>query len=33
VRISQNDLWNDYAGTEGDDLDIEIFEHWLEPAE
>ncbi len=33
VRISQNDLWQDYAGTEGDDLDIEIFEHWLESAE
>jgi len=33
VRIPQNDLWQEYAGTEGDDLDIEIFEHWLEPME
>jgi len=31
VRIAQHHLWDDYAGTEGDDLDIEIFEHWLEP--
>jgi len=28
VRIPQNDF-----GTAGDDLDIEIFEHWLEPTE
>lgn len=31
VRIPQSDLWNGYDGTAGDDLDIEIFEHWLEP--
>ncbi len=30
VRIPQFDLWDDYAGTAGDDLEIEIFEHWLE---
>ena len=30
VRIPQVDLWDDYAGTDGDDLEIEIFEHWLE---
>jgi nitrile hydratase len=33
VRIPQNRLWQDYDGTAGDDLDIEIFEHWLEPTE
>lgn len=33
VRIPQNDLWHDYAGTERDKLEIEIFEHWLEPAQ
>ena len=33
VRIPQNGLWEDYDGTTGDDLDIEIFEHWLEPTE
>ena len=33
VRISQADLWSTYAGTDRDKLEIEIFEHWLEPAE
>lgn len=33
VRIAQNDLWCDYEGTDRDKLDIEIFEHWLEPAD
>lgn len=33
VRIAQRDLWPDYAGSADDKLDIEIFEHWLEPAE
>ncbi len=33
VRIPQNGLWEDYGGTAGDELDIEIFEHWLEPTE
>ena len=33
VKISQTDLWDTYDGTERDDLEIEIFEHWLEPAE
>jgi nitrile hydratase len=33
VRIPQISLWTDYEGTEDDKLDIEIFEHWLEPAE
>ena len=33
VRISQDDLWADYVGSDADKLDIEIFEHWLEPAE
>lgn len=33
VRISQSDLWPDYRGPNGDKLDIEIFEHWLEAAE
>lgn len=31
VRIPQPLLWDDYAGNERDHLDIEIFEHWLEP--
>ncbi|MEL7045197.1 MAG: SH3-like domain-containing protein [Pseudomonadota bacterium] len=33
VRIPQHSLWPDYAGPAQDQLDIEIFEHWLEPAE
>lgn len=33
VRIAQDALWHEYTGTKGDQLDIEIFEHWLEPAE
>ena len=33
VSIPQVKLWNAYSGTESDLLEIEIFEHWLEPAE
>ena len=33
VSIPQEKLWNAYSGTESDLLEIEIFEHWLEPAE
>jgi len=33
VSISQTDLWPAYSGALIDRLDIEIFEHWLEPAE
>jgi len=33
VSISQTDLWPAYSGAKNDRLDIEIFEHWLEPAE
>jgi len=31
VRFRQRDVWPDYAGPEGDTVDIEIYEHWLEP--
>ncbi len=30
VRIPQSTLWDLYKGTDGDKLEIEIFEHWLE---
>ena len=33
VQIPQNALWQDYRGAERDNLEIEIFEHWLELAE
>lgn len=33
VCISQGDLWSAYDGdARRDTLEIEIFEHWLEPA-
>ena len=32
VRLQQVDLWPAYEGSPADTLDIEIFEHWLEPA-
>ncbi len=32
VRFRQMALWPDYAGSAEDTVDIEIFEHWLEPA-
>jgi nitrile hydratase subunit beta len=32
VRIKQRDLWPDYRGGVGDELQIEIYEPWLEPA-
>ena len=33
VRFLQSDTWGDYQGPAGDTLDVEIYEHWLEPAE
>ncbi|MCH9020756.1 MAG: nitrile hydratase subunit beta [Proteobacteria bacterium] len=32
VRLEQTDLWPDYAESPQDTLEIEIFEHWLDPA-
>ena len=32
VRFAQRTIWPDYSGSEGDSVDVEIFEHWLEPA-
>jgi hypothetical protein len=31
VRFSQREVWPDYAGPAGDTLDVEIYEHWLQP--
>lgn len=31
VRFRQRQLWPDYAGAAEDTVDVEIFEHWLEP--
>jgi nitrile hydratase len=32
VRFGQKELWAQYDGPEGDSLEVEIYEHWLEPA-
>ncbi len=32
VRFRQSQVWPDYRGPAGDTIDIEIFQHWLEPA-
>lgn len=31
VRFQQSHVWPDYAGSADDTLDVEIYEHWLEP--
>ena len=31
VRFAQRQVWPDYDGADGDTVDIEIYEHWLEP--
>lgn len=31
VRFPLRDVWPDYGGTETDTLDVELYEHWLEP--
>jgi len=33
VRFTQRDLWPDYAGGKYDSIEIEIYQHWLEPTE
>jgi nitrile hydratase len=32
VRFTQKDVWPRYRGPERDLIEMEIFEHWLEPA-
>jgi len=32
VRLAQSDLWPEYRGGPADGLEIEIYDHWLEPA-
>jgi nitrile hydratase len=31
VRFQQTELWPDYQGPAGDTIEIEIYQHWLEP--
>jgi nitrile hydratase subunit beta len=32
VQFKQSAIWPDYAGPPFDTLEIELYEHWLEPA-
>lgn len=32
VRFKQKEVWPDYKGADRDVIEMEIFEHWLEPA-
>ncbi|HXM81559.1 MAG TPA: SH3-like domain-containing protein [Burkholderiales bacterium] len=32
VRFQQNEVWPDYRGPARDWIEMEIYEHWLEPA-
>jgi nitrile hydratase len=31
VRFKQRDVWPNYTGVDHDTVDIEIYQHWLEP--
>ena len=31
VRLRQRDLWPGYEGGPADTLEVEIYDHWLEP--
>ena len=33
VRFRQRDVWPDYAGQPSDVVEVEIYQHWLEPEE
>jgi nitrile hydratase subunit beta len=33
VRFSQAGVWPDYSGDPADTLEIELYEHWLMPAQ
>ena len=32
VRFAQTDVWDGYDGPAQDTLDLEVYQHWLEPA-
>jgi nitrile hydratase len=31
IRFRQSQIWPDYRGSKADTIDIELYEHWLEP--
>jgi nitrile hydratase len=33
VRFLQREVWPDYRGSAADTVDLEIYQHWLQPAE
>lgn len=33
ISIPQADLWPNYQGNAADTLEVEIFEHWLDPTQ
>lgn len=33
VRVVLSDLWPDYEGPRLDTVEVEVFEHWLDPEE
>ena len=33
VRFKQAEVWSRYAGPDCDNLEVDIYEHWLEPLE
>jgi nitrile hydratase len=33
VRFAQREVWPEYDGAAGDTVDIDLYEHWLEPLE
>ena len=32
VRFQQHEMWADYGGPTDDTVDVELYDHWLEPA-
>ena len=32
VRFRQADVWPGYDGPEADSIEVEVYEHWLEPS-
>jgi len=31
VRFRQPEVWSTYRGSNGDQIEVDIYEHWLEP--
>ena len=33
VRFQQTDIWPDYAGSKNDQLEVDVYDNWLTPAD